>query len=74
MKSKSVIDLNPGESGIIKELLDDELSLKLLEMGCLPGQLITMKYTAPFGDPICVKVSGYDLSLRLNEAIKISIQ
>ena len=68
------MDLNPGESGVIAELLDDELSLKLLEMGCLPGQPITLKYTAPFGDPICVSISGYDLSLRLDEAIKISIQ
>ena len=68
------MDLKPGESGVITELLDDELSLKLLEMGCLPGQPITMNYVAPFGDPICVNVSGYDLSLRLDEAIKISIQ
>ncbi|MEM7109677.1 MAG: FeoA family protein [Bacteroidota bacterium] len=74
MNVKSVIDLNPGESGIISELLDDELSLKLLDMGCIPGQVITMNYSAPFGGPVCVSVSGYELSLRLDEAIKISIQ
>lgn len=74
MRTKSVVDLNPGESGVITELLDDQLSLKLLEMGCLPGQPIRFNYAAPFGDPICVSVSGYDLSLRLDEAITISIQ
>ncbi|MEM9298083.1 MAG: FeoA family protein [Bacteroidota bacterium] len=74
LKIRSVVDLNPGESGVISELLDGTLSLKLLEMGCLPGQPITMNYTAPFGDPVCVSVSGYDLSLRLDEAINISIQ
>ncbi|MEM6523652.1 MAG: FeoA family protein [Bacteroidota bacterium] len=74
MRVKSVVDLNPGESGVISELLDDQLSLKLLEMGCIPGQAITMNYSAPFGGPVCVSVSGYELSLRLDEAIKISIE
>ena len=71
---KSVVDLRPGESGIISGFLDDKLSLKLLEMGCLPGQPIRFNFAAPLGDPICVSVSGYDLSLRLDEAITISVQ
>jgi ferrous iron transport protein A len=71
---RSVVDLTPGESGIISGFMDDTLSLKLLEMGCLPGQPIKFNFAAPLGDPICVSVSGYDLSLRLDEAITISIQ
>ena len=71
---RSVVDLLPGESGIISGFMDDTLSLKLLEMGCLPGQPIRFNFAAPLGDPICVSVSGYDLSLRLDEAITISIQ
>jgi ferrous iron transport protein A len=71
---RSVVDLLPGESGIISGFMDDTLSLKLLEMGCLPGQPIKFNFAAPLGDPICVSVSGYDLSLRLDEAITISIQ
>lgn len=74
MNLRSVADLTPGESGIINGLLDDALSLKLLEMGCLPGQPIKYNFAAPFGDPICVSVAGYNLSLRLDEAITISIQ
>ncbi len=74
MDLRSVVDLAPGESAIISGFMDDALSLKLLEMGCLPGQPIKYNFAAPLGDPICVSVSGYDLSLRLDEAITISVQ
>lgn len=74
MRSRNVADLNPGEIATISGFLDDTLSLKLLEMGCLPGQPIKYNFAAPLGDPICVSVSGYDLSLRLDEAITISVQ
>jgi ferrous iron transport protein A len=39
-----------------------------MEMGCVPGENIEVDQVAPFGDPISIKVSGYLLSLRLNEA------
>ena len=74
MKTRSVADLRRGEKGIINGFLDDALSLKLLEMGCLPGTEIELNFTAPFGDPICINVSGYNLSLRLDEANTIAIQ
>ncbi len=66
-------DMGPGEVGVISVFTDDELSVKLLEMGFLPGSSIRFNFTAPFGDPICVSVSGYDLSLRIEEASTISI-
>ena len=44
-----------------------------MEMGCVPGEDITIEQIAPFGDPISVKVSGYFLSLRLNEAEEIEV-
>lgn len=74
MKFRSVVDLLPGEMGVVNGLTDDKLSLKLLEMGVLPGSEIKYNFAAPLGDPICVSVSGYNLSLRLDEAITISIQ
>ncbi|MTI21007.1 ferrous iron transport protein A [Fulvivirga sp. RKSG066] len=74
MKIRSVVDLSPGESGVINGFMDEALSLKLLEMGCLPGTEIKYNFAAPLGDPICVSVAGYNLSLRLDEAITISIQ
>jgi len=63
----------PGETAVISGFTDDEISVKLLEMGFLPGTAVRFNFTAPFGDPVCVSVSGYDLSLRVDEASTISI-
>jgi ferrous iron transport protein A len=62
-----------GETSVISGFSDDTLSAKLLEMGFLPGTAVRLNFIAPFGDPICVSVSGYDLSLRLEEASTILI-
>jgi ferrous iron transport protein A len=72
-KPKSVADMIPGETGIISGFSDDQFSSKLLEMGFLPGTAVRFNFTAPFGDPVCVTVSGFDLSLRIDEASMISI-
>jgi len=72
-KPKSVADMIPGETGIISGFSNDQLSSKLLEMGFLPGTAVRFNFTAPFGDPVCVTVSGFDLSLRIDEASMISI-
>jgi Fe2+ transport system protein FeoA len=45
-----------------------------MEMGCVPGENILVDQVAPFGDPISIKVSGYSLSLRLNEAEDIEVE
>lgn len=70
---KTVADMIPGETAIIAGFSDQELSVKLLEMGFLPGTAVRFNFTAPLGDPVCVSVSGYDLSLRKSEAGTISI-
>lgn len=70
---KTVADLKIGERGVIVGFSDELLSLKLLEMGCLPGTQVTMTHIAPFGDPIAVKVSGNVLSMRKDEASTIII-
>jgi ferrous iron transport protein A len=62
-----------GETAIISGFTDDQLAVKLLEMGFLPGTAVRFNFTAPLGDPVCVSVLGYDLSLRLEEASTISI-
>jgi ferrous iron transport protein A len=70
---KSVAEMAPGETAVISGFTDDEIAVKLLEMGFLPGTAVRFNFTAPLGDPICVTVSGFDLSLRLEEASTISI-
>ena len=67
-------DLKPGQEGVIKEFQNNDIFLKLMEMGCVPGERILMEQKAPLGDPISVNVSGYDLSLRLNEAEHILVE
>jgi ferrous iron transport protein A len=72
-KAKNVAQMKPGELAIISGFTDDQISVKLMEMGCLPGIPVRFNFTAPFGDPVCISVSGYELSLRLEEAATISI-
>ena len=66
--------MKPGEIAIIAGFTDAEISAKLMEMGCLPGAAVRFNFKAPFGDPICISVLGYELSLRLEEAATISIR
>lgn len=70
---RTVADLRPGERGTVTGFSDQELSIKLLEMGVLPGTEVIMRLVAPFGDPVCIEVSGYNLSMRMNEASTISL-
>jgi len=66
--------LKVGEKGTVKEFTDLEMSVKLMEMGCLPGEEIKVERIAPMGDPIAVNVAGYQLSLRKREASTIILQ
>jgi ferrous iron transport protein A len=66
--------LKPGQEGVIKEFNDDGIFLKLMEMGCVPGERIQLEQIAPLGDPISVSVAGYRLSLRRDEADHIFVE
>jgi len=67
-------EIKVGKSVIIKSFEKDDIFLKLMEMGCVPGELIIVEQVAPLGDPISIFVSGYHLSLRLNEAENIWVE
>ena len=58
----------------IKSFESDELVVKLMEMGFLPDEEVTVWKKAPFGDPIYILVAGYSLSLRLDEANQIIVE
>lgn len=64
-------ELAIGESATISEFTDQEMSVKLMEMGCLPGELVKLEQVAPLGDPIAITVAGYKLSLRKSEAATV---
>ena len=67
-------ELKPGQIGVIESFKDYELSLKLLEMGCIPGETVEVIRIAPFGDPLAISVSGYVLVLRKDEAETVVVR
>jgi len=66
--------LGVGQKAIILSLEDEELVLKLMEMGFLPGEEVIVEQIAPLGDPISVMVAGYQVSLRISEADAILVE
>lgn len=66
-------ELKPGQEAIIIEFCGEDISIKLMEMGLVPGETILLEQVAPLGDPISVSVAGYHLSLRMNEAEQIIV-
>jgi ferrous iron transport protein A len=71
---KKLSELKTGRSATIRSFENEELFIKLMEMGCLPGEKITVEQIAPLKDPISVSVAGYILSLRLEEADAIVVE
>ena len=74
MKMKRLSELAIGHKAVIHSFEKDEIFIKLMEMGCVPGEMVKVIQIAPLGDPISIAVSGYNLSLRLNEANSIFIE
>jgi ferrous iron transport protein A len=71
---KKLSDLRVGKCAIIHSFENDDMYIKLMEMGCIPGEKVRVDQIAPLGDPICISVAGYNLSLRLNEARNILVK
>ena len=69
----TIADLKRGERGIIKEFSAELIPLKLLEMGCLPGNEVEMVQIAPFRDPMYLNINGSHLAIRRETAIQIEI-
>ena len=67
--------LLPGQSAVIRKI-DGETRLRrrLLELGLLPGTVLTVSKRAPFGDPLQLHLRGYALTLRSSDAEKISVE
>ncbi|WP_264548691.1 FeoA family protein [Flavobacterium sp. N2820] len=66
-------DLKIGQTATITAVNLDEIPLKLLEMGCLPGNKITLLQVAPLGDPLYFNVNDSHVAIRLETAREISI-
>ncbi len=66
--------LKIGQSAEIVSFERDDLKLRFYEMGCLPGEVVTLELIAPLGDPIAINIGGYLLSLRKREAQYIKVE
>jgi ferrous iron transport protein A len=71
---KRLSEIGVGKRVLVKYFENDDIFLKLMEMGCVPGEIIIVDQVAPLGDPISILVAGYTLSLRLNEAENIWVE
>ena len=71
-ETKTMADLTPGESGVVDTV--GELRHHLLDMGLTPGTEVTLRKVAPMGDPIEIHLRGYALTLRLDDARKITLK
>jgi ferrous iron transport protein A len=64
-----------GASAVLREFPKQGVAfLRLREMGMLPGTTLTLVRTAPLGDPIEIKVRGYNLTLRKSEADHVLVE
>ncbi len=68
--------LEVGKDAVIESVNCDEPSLRqhILDMGLTPNTEVTMVKTAPMGDPIELRVRGYELTLRKADAARITIK
>mgnify|MGYP003344274830 CR=1 FL=1 len=71
---KKLSELHEGDRAIIRGFDKEEILLKLMEMGCIPGEVISIERIASARGPISVFISGYLLSLRTEEAELIVVE
>jgi len=69
----SLDQLALGQKAIIKSIETDFLPLKLIEMGCLPGNEISLLHSAPFKDPLYFKIDQAHLAIRKEVAQYIMV-
>ena len=74
MEIMRLSELKSGALGRIKGFVSHDIALKLMEMGCLPGETVIVEQVAPLGGPMNIRVAGYHLSLRKDEAIHIEVE
>ena len=66
---RTLKSFRPGESGIVKQVVGTgAIKRRMFDMGVTPGTEITLRKTAPLGDPIEITLRGYELSIRKSEA------
>lgn len=70
----TLAEIKRGQQAIIKDVSSIHIPLKLLEMGCLPGNSVELVQVAPFADPMYLNINGSHLAIRKETAIHIIIE
>lgn len=70
----TLADLKRGQNAVISDVSSKAIPLKLLEMGCLPGNSVELVQIAPFADPIYLNINGTHLAIRKETANHILIE
>lgn len=70
----TIAGLKKGQKAVIRSFNIDLIPLKLLEMGCLPGNVVELLQTAPFGDPVYINVDNSHVAIRLETAAEIEVE
>lgn len=70
----TIAHLKKGEKGIIKEFSEDSLPVKLMELGCLPGNEVELVQVAPLKDPLYINVNGSHIAIRRSVALQIELE
>ena len=70
----TIHSLKKGEKATILDSDIDLIPLKLLEMGCLPGNEVELLQIAPFGDPLYLDINGSHLAIRIETAKLIEVE
>ena len=72
---KALSQLKPGEKGVVEKIVGrGMIHRRIVDMGIVPGASIKVEKFAPLGDPMEIKVKGFNLSLRKSEADLIQIE
>lgn len=70
----TLANLKKGQKAIIGEMTSKDIPLKLLEMGCLPGNPVELIQIAPFKDPLYLNINDTYLSIRKETAKLINVE
>lgn len=69
----ALAELKIGQKATILDVNTEEIPLKLLEMGCLPGNTAELIQIAPFGDPLYFNINDSHVAIRIETAQQIEV-
>lgn len=71
---RSLLDLSIGQKAVLADFIDERLPVKLMELGCLPGNEVELLQIAPLNDPLYYLVAGNRIAIRRETASLICLE